>query len=88
MEAPHSRRTYDYRIQEAICESGDRDFLAGSLVSPRKMVTRARFERAFPSHINGLAPLDMLILVASSSSATPFQLRRLGGLFKCVSNVG
>ena len=25
MEALHSRRTYDYRIQEAICESGDRD---------------------------------------------------------------
>ena len=25
MEALHSRRTYDYRIQEAICETGDRD---------------------------------------------------------------
>jgi hypothetical protein len=25
MEALHSRRTYDYRIQEAICESGDRN---------------------------------------------------------------
>lgn len=25
MEALHSRRTYDYRIQEAICEFGDRD---------------------------------------------------------------
>ncbi len=25
MEALHSRRTYDYRIQEAICESGDRE---------------------------------------------------------------
>ncbi len=25
MEALHSRRTYDYRLQEAICESGDRD---------------------------------------------------------------
>jgi hypothetical protein len=25
MEALHPRRTYDYRIQEAICESGDRD---------------------------------------------------------------
>jgi putative transposase len=25
MEALHSRRTYDYRIQESICESGDRD---------------------------------------------------------------
>ena len=25
MEALRSRRTYDYRIQEAICESGDRD---------------------------------------------------------------
>ncbi len=25
METLHSRRTYDYRIQEAICESGDRE---------------------------------------------------------------
>ena len=25
MADPHSQRTYDYRIQEAICESGDRD---------------------------------------------------------------
>jgi putative transposase len=27
MEALHSRRTYDHRIQEAICESGDRDLI-------------------------------------------------------------
>ena len=27
MKTLHSRRTYDYRIQEAICESGDRDLL-------------------------------------------------------------
>jgi hypothetical protein len=41
------------------------------------MVTRARFERAFPSRLNGLAPVDTLILVASCSSATPVQLRML-----------
>jgi len=37
MEAPHSRRTYDYRIQEAICESGDRD-LFPELNIPRSTI--------------------------------------------------
>ncbi len=39
-----------------------------------KMVTRARFERAFPSPVDGLPPLARLILAASYSSAAPFQL--------------
>ena len=38
MEALHSRRTYDYRIQEAICESGDRD-LFPELNIPRSTIT-------------------------------------------------
>ncbi len=33
----HSRRTYDYRIQEAICESGDRD-LFPELNIPRSTI--------------------------------------------------
>jgi putative transposase len=37
MEAPHYRRTYDYRIQEAICESGDRD-LFPELNIPRSTI--------------------------------------------------
>jgi hypothetical protein len=37
MEALHSRRTYDYRNQEAICESGDRD-LFPELNIPRSTI--------------------------------------------------
>ena len=37
MEALHSRRTYDYRIQEAICESGDRE-LFPKLNIPRSTI--------------------------------------------------
>ena len=37
MEALHSRRTYDYRTQEAICESGDRD-LFSELNIPRSTI--------------------------------------------------
>ena len=37
METIHARRTYDYRIQEAICESGDRD-LFPELNIPRSTI--------------------------------------------------
>jgi hypothetical protein len=37
MEALYSRRTYDHRIQEAICESGDRD-LFPELNIPRSTI--------------------------------------------------
>jgi hypothetical protein len=37
MEDHHSRRTYDYRIQEAICETGDRD-LFPELNIPRSTI--------------------------------------------------
>jgi hypothetical protein len=37
MEAPHYRLTYDYRIQEAICESGDRE-LFPELNIPRSTI--------------------------------------------------
>jgi hypothetical protein len=37
MEALHSRRTYDYRIQEAICDSGDRE-LFPDLNIPRSTI--------------------------------------------------
>jgi hypothetical protein len=37
MEALHSRRTYDYRSQETICETGDRD-LVPELNIPRSTI--------------------------------------------------
>ena len=40
MQISHSRRTYDYRIQEAICESGDRD-LFPDLEIPRSRASYA-----------------------------------------------
>jgi len=50
MEALHSRRTYDYRIQEAICESGDRD-LFPELNIPRSTI-RSWIHRGMPEVIS------------------------------------
>ncbi|MCP5059335.1 MAG: hypothetical protein GY937_21740 [bacterium] len=50
MAAPHSRRTYDYRIQEAICESGDRD-LFPELNIPRSSI-RSWIHRGAPEVIS------------------------------------
>ncbi len=41
MEALYSRRTYDYRIQEAICESGDRDTRRLRLLLPDLNIPRS-----------------------------------------------
>ncbi|MCP4901501.1 MAG: hypothetical protein GY906_31440, partial [bacterium] len=46
MQTSHSRRTYDYRIQEAICESGDRDLFA-ELEIPRSTI-RSWIHRGVP----------------------------------------
>ena len=46
MQTSHSRRTYDYRIQEAICETGDRD-LFSDLEIPRSTI-RSWFHRGVP----------------------------------------
>ena len=46
MEALYSRRTYDYRIQEAICETGDRD-LFPELNIPRSTI-RSWIHRGAP----------------------------------------
>ncbi len=46
MHIAHSRRTYDYRIQEAICESGDRD-LFPELGIPRSTI-RSWIHRGIP----------------------------------------
>ncbi len=46
MQTSHSRRTYDYRIQEAICETGDRD-LFSDLEIPRSTV-RSWIHRGVP----------------------------------------
>ncbi|MAG30537.1 MAG: hypothetical protein CL908_06535 [Deltaproteobacteria bacterium] len=49
MEAIDSRRTYDYRIQEAICETGDRD-LFPELNFPRSTI-RSLTHRGVPDVI-------------------------------------
>jgi hypothetical protein len=51
MEAFHSRRTYDYRIQEAICESGDRE-LFPELNIPRSTI-RSWIHRGAPDVVAG-----------------------------------
>jgi hypothetical protein len=51
MDALHSRRTYDYRIQEAICESGDRD-LFPELNIPRSTI-RSWIHRGMPDVVAG-----------------------------------
>ena len=63
MEALHSRRTYDYRIQEAICETGDRD-LFPELNIPRSTI-RSWIHRGPPDVITGdLATHDYAELAA------------------------
>ena len=63
MEALHSRRTYDYRIQEAICESGDRD-LFPELNIPRSTI-RCWINRGLSDVVScGLAADDHAELVA------------------------
>jgi hypothetical protein len=63
MEAVHSRRTYDYRIQEAICESGDRD-LFPELNIPRSTI-RSWIHRGVPEVIScDLATHDRAELTA------------------------
>ena len=46
MHTSHPRRTYDYRIQEAICETGDRD-LFPELNIPRSTI-RSWIHRGLP----------------------------------------
>ena len=46
MQTSHSRRTYDYRIQAAICETGDRD-LFPDLEIPRSTI-RSWIHRGIP----------------------------------------
>jgi hypothetical protein len=41
MQTPHSRRTYDYRIQEAICETGNRDTRRPRLLLPELNIPRS-----------------------------------------------
>jgi hypothetical protein len=51
MAALHTRRTYDYRIREAICESGDRE-LFPELTIPRSTV-RSWIHRGMPDVVTG-----------------------------------
>ena len=63
MEALHSRRTYDYRIQGAICESGDRE-LFPELNIPRSTI-RSWIHRGMPNVVTGdLAAQDYAAMAA------------------------
>ncbi len=63
MQIAHSRRTYDYRIQEAICESGDRD-LFPELEIPRSTV-RSWIHRGLPDVVTSdLVARDHADLIA------------------------
>ena len=63
MEVLHSRRTYGYRIQEAICETGDRD-LFPELNIPRSTI-RSWIHRGVPDVIScDLAADDHAELIA------------------------
>ena len=57
MQTRHSRRTYDYRIQAAICETGDRD-LFPELNIPRSTI-RSWIHRGVPDVVaSDLAACD------------------------------
>jgi len=63
MQTSHARRTYDYRIQEAICKSGDRE-LYPELDIPRSTI-RSWIHRGAPEVITGeQAIYDRVQLVA------------------------
>ncbi len=63
MQISHPRRTYDYRIQEAICESGNRE-LFPELEIPRSTI-RSWIHRGAPDVITcDLAVCDRVDLVA------------------------
>ena len=63
MEALYSRRTYDYRIQDAVCESGDRE-LFPELNIPRSTL-RSWIHRGVPEVIScDLATHDRAELTA------------------------
>jgi len=84
MEALHSRRTYDYRIQEAICESGDRDtrrlrLLLPELNIPRSTI-RSWIHRGPPDVVTG----DLAAHDYAERAAELEQLRRRTALLGAV----
>ena len=63
MQTSHPRRTYDYRIQEAICETGDRD-LFPELNIPRSTI-RSWIHRGLPDVVTSdLVTCDRADLLA------------------------
>ena len=66
METFHPRRTYDYRIQQAICETGDRD-LFPDLEIPRS-TNRSWIHRSIPDVVTSdLSDRDRSDLLAERS---------------------
>ena len=63
MQTLQSRRTYDYRIQEAICESGDRDLFPELEIPPSTI--RSWIHRGVPDVVTcDLAVRDRADLLA------------------------
>jgi hypothetical protein len=78
VKALHSRRTYDYQIQEAICESGDRE-LFPELNIPRSTI-RSWIHRGMPDVVAGdLASHDYAEMAAEIE-----RLRRRTALLSAV----
>jgi hypothetical protein len=70
MEALQSRRTYDCRIREAICETGDRD-LFYELNIPRSTI-RSLIHRSAPDVIScDIASFDLAELKAEIERLQP-----------------
>ncbi len=78
MEALHSRRTYDYRIQEAIFESGDRE-LFPELSIPRSTI-RSWIHRGPPDVVTG----DLVAHDYAELAAEIERLRRRTALLSAV----
>ncbi len=78
MAIPRSRRTYDYRIQEAICESGDRD-LFPELSIPRSTI-RSWIHRGAPEVIS----CDLAAYDCAELSAEIERLRRRTALLEAI----
>ena len=61
MQSSHSRRTYDYRIQEAICESGDRDTRRLRLLLPELEIPPSTIRSWVHRGVADVVTCDLLV---------------------------